>query len=123
MPFYGMHNNLMHDSLLILGVRGERMIRHFTFYTAFNTPEEYRLEHEGGSLGSIPVTMPLAVGRLVLFAGKRWEVLHVAEEEKRISFNEKHDALIPKELRDLNYGAKFFDVDSAWRWFSSISAL
>lgn len=248
-----------HDGLLILGVRGERMVEHFTFYTAFNTPEEYRLEHEGRTLGSIPVTMPLAVGQLILFAGKRWEVLHVAEEEKRISlrpakggrpprfdgqgqvlhdmvrqemralytsesvsafcnkdalslfeegrrcfmelkihaspmlqmgntvhifpwlgdktvntvtmllrnaglkadshggvidvrdtdvdtcksaiqivldsprpsawqlaesipntFSEKHDALIPKELRDLNYGAKFFDVDGAWRWFSGL---
>lgn len=250
------------DGMLVLGVRGERMVEHFTFYTAFNTPEEYRLEHEDKALGSIPVTMPLAIGQLVLFAGKRWEVLHVAEEEKRISlkpakggrpprfdgqgqvlhdvirqemyalyrseyepvfcnkealsmfeegrrcfrdlklgvsslfqqgntvhifpwlgdktvntitvvlreaglkadsfggvidvrdtdinacittiqsvissprptawelaesipntFSEKHDALIPKELRDLNYGAKFFDVDGAWRWFSTISIL
>lgn len=249
-----------HDGLLVLGVRGERMVEHFTFYSAFNTPEEYRLEHEGRALGSIPVTMPLTVGQLILFAGKRWEVLQVAEEEKRISlkpakggrpprfdgqgqvlhdvirkemralyqseyqpvfcnqealslfeegrrcyreleldaasmvqlgstvhifpwlgdkavntitvvlrnaglkadsfggvidvrdadvnacktsvqavlaspqptawqlaesipntFTEKHDALIPKELRDLNYGAKFFDVDGAWRWFSTIS--
>ena len=248
-----------HDGLLILGVRGERMVEHFTFYTAFNTPEEYRLEHEGRTLGSIPVTMPLAVGQLILFAGKRWEVLHVAEEEKRISlkpakggrppkfdgqgqvlhdmvrkemrdlyasesvpafcnkdalslfeegrrcfrelnlvassmlqmgntvhifpwlgdktintitvllrsaglkadsyggvvdvrdtdidacknsiqtvltspqpsalrlvenipntFSEKHDTLIPKELRDLNYGTKYFDVDGAWRWLSGV---
>lgn len=248
-----------HDGLLILGVRGERMVEHFTFYTAFNTPEEYRLEHDGRALGFIPVTMPLAVGQLILFAGKRWEVLRVAEEEKRISlipakggrpprfdgqgqvlhdkirqemhslylaesapvfcnkdalslleegrryfrelglgtspmlqlgntvhvfpwlgdkaintitvllrnvglkadsfggvidirdrdirackdsirtvlgspqplachlaegipntFNEKHDALIPKELRDLNYGTKFFDVDAAWRWLCGV---
>ncbi|MDL2267695.1 DEAD/DEAH box helicase [Desulfovibrio sp. OttesenSCG-928-G15] len=251
-----------HDGLLALGVRGERMVEHFTFYTAFNTPEEYRLEYEGRVLGSIPVSMPLAVGQLILFAGKRWEVLHVAEEEKRISlrpakggrpprfngqgqvlhamvrqemrdlytseslpafcnkdalslfeegrrcfvelkinaspmlqmgnsvhifpwlgdktintmtmllrnaglkadscggvidvrdtdvdmcksailtvlasprpsarqlaesipntFSEKHDTLIPKELRDLNYGAKFFDVDGAWHWFCGIVAV
>lgn len=249
-----------HDGLLVLGVRGERMVENFTFYSAFNTPEEYRLEHEGRALGAIPVTMPLTVGQLILFAGRRWEVLQVAEEQKRISlkpakggrpprfdgqgqvlhdvirqemralyqseyqpvfcnqealslfeegrrcyreleldaasivqlgstihifpwlgdkivntitvvlrnsglkadsfggvidirnadinafntsvqsalasppptawqlaesipntFTEKHDALIPKELRDLNYGAKFFDVDGAWRWFSTIS--
>ena len=75
----------MHDGLLVLGVRGERMVEHFTFYTAFNTPEEYRLEHDGRTLGAIPVTAPLVVGQLVLFAGKRWEVLSVSEEEKRIS--------------------------------------
>lgn len=249
-----------HDGLLILGVRGERMVEHFTFYTAFNTPEEYRLDHEGRTLGSLPVTMPVVIGQLILFAGKRWEVLHVAEEDKRISlkpakggkppkfdgqgqilhnvirqemhalyqseympifcnsealslfeegrrhfhdlklgisslfqqgntvhifpwlgdktvntitvvlrkaglkadsfggvidvrdtdidgclatiqsvlssprsttwelaedipntFSEKHDALIPKGLRDLNYGAKFFDVEGAWRWFFATS--
>lgn len=73
------------DGLLLLGVRGERMVEHFSFYTAFNTSEEYRLEHNGRILGAIPVTSPLVVGQLVLFAGKRWEVLHVSEEEKRIS--------------------------------------
>ena len=248
-----------HDGQLILGVRGERMVEHFTFYSAFNTPEEYRLEHDGRTLGSIPVTMPLITGQLILFAGKRWEVRHVSEEEKRISlkpakggspprfdgqgqvlhdmirremrelytaedlpifcnkeasalfaegrrnfqelglaavsmlqlgntvhlfpwlgdktvntitmllrnvglkadsfngvidirdtnvdscmasihtilssprpvasdlaglvpntFTEKHDAVIPKELRDLNYGAKYFDVDNAWRWMTAV---
>lgn len=249
-----------HDGLLLLGLRGERMVEHFTFYAAFSTPEEYRLEHAGRTLGAIPVTSPLMVGQLIVFAGKRWEVIHVAEEEKRISlkpvaggrpprfdgggqvlhdiirqemyrlylseeipvfctkdalalfeegrrsfhdlmlgtvpmlqlgatvhilpwlgdktvntitmllrfaglkadcfsgiidvrdtditackqvfkdilsvprpqgcelasnvpntFTEKHDIIVPKELRDLNYAAKFFDIDGAWRWMSSLN--
>ncbi len=69
--------------MLALGVSGERMVEHSTFYTAFNTPEEYRLEHEGKALGAILVTMPLAVGQLLLFAENVGG--HVAEEEKRIS--------------------------------------
>lgn len=236
------------------------MVEHFTFYTAFSTPEEYRLEYAGRTLGAIPVTSPLTVGQLIVFAGKRWEVIHVAEEEKRISlrpaaggrpprfdgggqvlhnvirqemyrlymsreipifcnkdalilfeegrrsfhdlaleaapmlqmgttvhilpwlgdktvntitmllrfaglkadsfsgiidvrdtdittctqafknilsepcpqgcelasnipntFIEKHDAIVPKELRDLNYAAKFFNIDGAWRWMSSLN--
>lgn len=249
-----------HDGQLVLGLRGERMVEHFTFYTAFSTPEEYHLEHAGKTLGSIPITSPLTVGQLIVFAGKRWEVTHVAEEEKRISLKpaaggrpprfegsgqvlhdiirqemyrlylseeipifcnkdalslfkeghrsfhdlrlgtapmlqlgatvhilpwlgdktvntintllrfaglkadcfsgiidvrdtdittckqalkkilsgprpqgcalaskipntyiEKHDAIVPKELRDLNYAAKFFDIDGAWRWMSSLN--
>ena len=249
-----------HDGILVLGLRGERMVEHFTFYTAFSTPEEYRLEYAGRTLGAIPVTSPLTVGQLIVFAGKRWEVIHVAEEEKCISlrpaaggrpprfdgggqvlhdvirqemyrlymsreipifcnkdalilfeegrrsfhdlaleaapmlqmgttvhilpwlgdktvntitmllrfaglkadsfsgiidirdtdittctqafknilskpcpqgcelasnipntFIEKHDAIVPKELRDLNYAAKFFNIDGAWRWMSSLN--
>lgn len=75
----------MRDGLLVLGLHGERMVEHYSFYSAFITPEEYRLEHEGKMLGSIPIGMPLAIGQLLLFAGRRWEVVHVSEEEKRIS--------------------------------------
>lgn len=74
-----------HDGLLVLGLRGERMVEHFTFYTAFSTPEEYRLEYAGKTLGSVPITYPLVIEQLIIFAGKRWQVVHVAEEEKRIS--------------------------------------
>ena len=71
------------DGLLILGVRGERMIEHFSFYAAFSAPEEFRLEYAGKPLGTIPVAYP--VGRLIIFAGKYWEVAEVAKDEKRIS--------------------------------------
>ena len=39
------------------------------------------------------------------------------------TFIEKHDAIVPKELRDLNYAARFFDIAGAWRWMSSLPIL
>lgn len=39
------------------------------------------------------------------------------------TFVEKHDLFVPQELRERDYGAKFFDVDGAWRWLSGISIL
>ncbi len=36
------------------------------------------------------------------------------------TFTEKHDRILPKELRDLNYGAKFFDIDGAWNWMKTV---
>lgn len=75
----------MQDGQLILGVRGEKLVEHFTFYTAFNTPEEYRLECDGRVLGTVPLDMPLVIGQLLIFAGKRWEVLHVNDEKKLIT--------------------------------------
>lgn len=74
----------MQDGQLILGKRGEKVVEHFTFYTAFNTPEEYRLECDGRILGAIPIDMPLVIGQLLIFAGKRWEILQVNAEKKLI---------------------------------------
>jgi len=33
---------------------------------------------------------------------------------------EKHDYLLPKEIRDIGYGAKFFDVDGAYKWMKAL---
>jgi ATP-dependent Lhr-like helicase len=36
------------------------------------------------------------------------------------TLTEKHDAIVPKNLRELNYAAKFFDVDAACQWMSGL---
>ncbi len=73
------------DGQIILGYKGEKTVEHYSFYTAFNTPEEYRLESNGRTLGTVPIDKPLTVGQLVVFAGKRWEVMHVNDEKKVIT--------------------------------------
>jgi len=73
------------DGQIILGHRGEELVEHYTFYTAFNAPEEFRLECEGKVLGSMPTNNLLAVGALIVFAGQRWEILRVDVEKKLIT--------------------------------------
>jgi len=73
------------DGQIILGHKGEKLVEHYTFYTAFNTPEEYRLECEGRILGTVPINNPLMIGQLIIFAGKRWEVLNVSSEKKVVT--------------------------------------
>ena len=73
------------DGQLVLGYRGEKVVEHYTFYTAFNTPEEYRLEFNGKVLGTVPIDKPLVKGQHIIFAGKRWEVLSVVDEKKLIT--------------------------------------
>lgn len=34
---------------------------------------------------------------------------------------EKHDWFVPKELRALEYGQRYFDVDEAWQWLEKMS--
>ena len=62
------------DGLLLHGVVGERQVNHYSFYTAFHTPGEWRLEVGGKTLGTVPISQPLYEGVLLIFAGKRWKV-------------------------------------------------
>lgn len=73
------------DGQLVLGERGERLVEHYTFYAAFTTPEEYRLEFSGRVLGTVPVHKPLILGEFIIFSGKKWEVLNVNFEERVIA--------------------------------------
>jgi ATP-dependent Lhr-like helicase len=71
------------DGTLLLGVKGERIVNHYSFYTAFVTQEEYHLVSGGRDLGTLPISHPLSDGSYVIFAGQRWRVLSV-DVERRI---------------------------------------
>lgn len=73
------------DGQIILGYKGEQLIEHYSFYTAFNTPQEYRLECEGRVLGTVPLDNFLTIGQLIIFAGKRWKILDVNTEKKLVT--------------------------------------
>jgi len=75
----------LEDGQLILGHKGENVVSHYTFYTAFNTPEEYRLEFNGKPIGTVPIDKPLVEGQHIIFAGRRWEVVHIEEKNKLIT--------------------------------------
>lgn len=70
--------------LILLAPQGERLTDHYSFYAAFSSDEEYRIVADGRTLGSIPVARPLAPGGLVVFGGRRWEVLAVHETDLTI---------------------------------------
>lgn len=67
----------MSDGLLLHGQLGEKFVNHYSFYTAFQTSEEWRLVAEGRALGSLPITQPLAIGGLLVFAGRRWRIVEI----------------------------------------------
>src|SRR5450759_5747007 len=45
------------DGLLLLGVAGERLVNHYSFYAAFRTADEYRLIAHGRPLGTLPLSL------------------------------------------------------------------
>ena len=63
---------------LILGLKGEELVRHYDFYSAFFSPDEYGVYDGGFHIGKIgmPLT-PYLSGDYILLAGRRWEVIAV----------------------------------------------
>lgn len=83
------------DGDLVLGLAGERLTGHYSFFTAFASPEEYVLQHSGKTLGTLPTSRPLAVGLYLIFAGRRWKVKEVDEERRIVQLEPARGALPP----------------------------
>jgi ATP-dependent helicase Lhr and Lhr-like helicase len=72
------------DGLLLLGSLGEKLTEHYNFFAVFQTPEEFRLLHEGKELGTLPVENIIAPGSMLIFSGRRWQVVEVDSRSKVI---------------------------------------
>jgi ATP-dependent Lhr-like helicase len=72
------------DGTLLHGETGERIVNHYSFYTAFVTAEEFRLVANGRTLGTLPIDYPLEVGGLLVFAGQGWRVVEIDDRAKVI---------------------------------------
>ena len=70
------------DGSLLLGLPGERQVNHYTFYAAFQASEDYRLVHEGRTLGTLPMTIPLRAEMQIIYAGQRWRALAADDWQK-----------------------------------------
>jgi len=84
------------DGTLLLGVKGERIVNHYSFYTAFVSPEEYRLVFGGRELGTLPISHPLSVGGYIIFAGQRWRVLSVETERRIVELEPSPAGRVPR---------------------------
>ena len=84
------------DRALTLGDRGETLVDHHSFYTAFVTPDEYRLVAGSRSLGTIPITQPLAPGSHLIFAGRRWGVRRIDETARVIELTHARGGRAPR---------------------------
>jgi ATP-dependent Lhr-like helicase len=96
----------MADGTLVLGTVGERIVNDYKFYAAFTTPEEYRIVHAGQVLGQIPVSYPLQEEMCIIFAGRRWKIISISEEERVIEVVPAAGGVAP---RFSGYGAAVHD--------------
>jgi ATP-dependent Lhr-like helicase len=84
------------SGLLLHGSAGERLVNHYTFLAAFVGDEEFRIVTAGRTLGSLPISRPLAEDSYVIFAGRRWRVLRCDATEKIIEVAPASSGQVPK---------------------------
>ena len=92
-----LHHLLMqtNDGLLLLGQNGERIVNHYSFYSSFLTPAEYRLVYEGRTIGTIWAEYRIGVDSFVTFAGRRWVVLNIDSTQKVIILSPAESGNVP----------------------------
>ena len=83
------------DGSLLIGVKGESQVSHYSFYSAFATPQEYRILQNGKSLGTLPLEIPLAQNALFIFAGRRWIALSVDDFQRVVEVAPSETAKLP----------------------------
>ena len=85
-----------HEGTIVLDLAGERIVNHYDFYAAFVTPDEWRLLVDGRSIGTLPITFPLAPGLFLIFAGRRWRIANVDEGRHEIILTPAPGGIPPK---------------------------
>ena len=85
----------MKDGTLIHGTKGEKLVNHYDFYTAFMTPDEYRLMTAGTNLGTLPIVNPVTEGSYLIFAGRRWLVTAVDSDKRVIDLKPAAGGRVP----------------------------
>jgi ATP-dependent helicase Lhr and Lhr-like helicase len=83
------------DSSLLLGVKGDRIVNHYSFYSAFATPQEYRIVHNGQTLGNLPMNIPLQSEMMFIFGGRRWKALKVDDFQQYVAVETAATGKIP----------------------------
>ena len=85
-----------HDGEIVIGLTGEKIVGHYDFFSAFMTPEEFRLVNAGRVLGSLPIIEPVAEGMYLIFGGRRWKILDIDFEGKVIDLGAAAGGIPPK---------------------------
>jgi ATP-dependent Lhr-like helicase len=83
------------DGLLLAGRVGDRIVNHYSFFAVFATPQEYRLVFDGHTLGTLPISYPVAPDQLIIFGGRRWVVLEVDDSSRTIQLKPSRGGKVP----------------------------
>lgn len=83
----------MDNGGLIVGLKGEKIANHFSFYAVFQDEEVYHVMAKDGEIGTL--TNCPAVDELFVLAGRSWRVISIDEERKNIYVAQTKSSKIP----------------------------
>ncbi len=86
----------LQDGGLTLGLTGERLVNHYSFYVVFPTHDEFRVLHGSVVLGQILFDRLLLAGQTMIFAGKRWLIESVDLDGKTIYLSPRAGGRVPR---------------------------
>ena len=78
---------------IIVGLKGEKICNHFSFYAVFNEEESYRVLSNKGEIGTLNSCPD--VGKSFVLAGHSWVVVDIDKERKKIYVNKVKNSNIP----------------------------
>ena len=84
------------DGTLMLSAQGERLVQAKEFYALFASEAEWRLVVGARPLGTIPLSNIVALGNLVVFAGRRWRVEGIDERRHVLQVAPHTGGQVPK---------------------------
>lgn len=83
----------MEDGEIIVGMRGERIANHYSFYAVFQDEQAFHVCSQEGEIGTLD-NCP-AVGEAFVLAGRTWKVMEVDDGRKIIYVNPIKNKRIP----------------------------
>lgn len=74
----------MPEGDLILAPKGEQMVRHYSFYSAFASGNEYSVLHRSVPVGFLPAESLPRVDDHFLLGGRRWQVVNIDDSRREV---------------------------------------
>ena len=74
------------DGNLLIGMKGEKKVNNFQFFSVFSTPIEYSVRNGSQEIGSVQT--PYIIGQQFSLAGLTWKVVDINEEKRQIFVKE-----------------------------------
>jgi len=72
------------EGIIILGLKGERIVRSYEFYSAFATEKELRVLHHGHLIGTVLALPTTGADGFLILAGRRWKIIEINLDREEI---------------------------------------
>jgi len=80
---------------VIIGVTGEKIVNSREFYSVFKSEEDFKVVHQGNSIGKLQLTPQIQEDENVLLAAKIWKIAFIDYKAKKIEVNPARDGKNP----------------------------